>query len=105
MAFDKTRLVKASPVFQAPTVPMGYQQIASATLASATALTVPAGSLYAVIENNGSAAVRWRDTADPTSTTGGRVLPGDTLSYDGDLTAVKFIREGAGAVLDVNFYR
>lgn len=103
--FDKTRRVKATPHFPAPVDPKGYQQISSATLATSTSLTVPAGSLYARIENNGSAAVRWRDDGtDPTSTTGGRILPGDVLEYDGDLAEIEVIREAAGAILDIHYY-
>jgi hypothetical protein len=103
--FDKTRRIKASPVFPAPFVPKGYQQIATATLATSTSLTVPAGSLYARIENNGTSAVRWRDDGtDPTAIAGGRLLPGDALWYDGDLDEIELIREAAGAVLDIHYY-
>lgn len=105
MAFDKTRKVKASPVFEAPTEPRGYQQLVSADLATSASLTVPANALYAHIENNGTAAVRWRDDGtDPTTTTGGRLLPGDVLDYDGNLAEIEFIREGAGAILDIHYY-
>lgn len=103
--FDKTRRVKATPYFPAPADPEGYQHLTSAGLATAMALTVPDGALYAHVENNGTAAVRWRDDGTaPTATTGGRLLPGDILEYDGDVAAIQFIREAAGAVLDVHYY-
>lgn len=85
--------------------PKGYQQIADATLAAATALTVPAGSTYAVVQNNGSQPVRYRDDGtDPTTTVGMRIPAGNTLTYDGNLAAIKFIREAAGVTLDVTYY-
>lgn len=80
-----------------------YQQISSVTLASATALT-PSGATTASIQNNGTAAVRYRaDGTDPTATSGMRLLPGRVLPYTGNLAALKFIREAAGAVLDIHY--
>lgn len=85
--------------------PQGYQQISSATLAASTGLTVPAGATVAIIQNNGTQAVRFRDDGtDPTSSIGQRIPAGETLTYDGDLSAVEFIREADGAILDIAYY-
>lgn len=88
----------------AATVPWGYQQIANATLASATALTVPDGAGYAIIQVE-SKSVRWRDDGvDPTGSVG-MLLPADSaMVYDGDLTQLRFIRTESGATLNVSYY-
>lgn len=85
--------------------PLGYQQIGSATLAAATLLTVPAGATYAVIqaETEGS---RWRDDGSaPTATVGMTLAAGEELAYSGSLAALQFIRQAAGAILNINYYK
>jgi hypothetical protein len=90
----------------------GYQQIAAATLAASTALTIPTvpgnGALsarYAVIQCEGG-EVRWRDDGTaPTSTVGFLLAQyPDQLVYDGDLTALRFIRTSASSILNVSYY-
>jgi len=82
--------------------PLGYQQITS--LSSATALTVPAGSSYAVIRAQ-TQAVRWRDDGtSPTASVGIPLGTSDTLVYDGNLSAIKFIEQAASAALNVAYY-
>jgi len=87
--------------------PRGYRQFTSADLATAVGFAdiaggVPEGATTAIIENNGTQAVRWRDDGiDPTASVGNRVAAGGVLGYDGDFSAIKFIRESAGALLDV----
>lgn len=88
-----------------PTTPKGYQQFLDADLASVASLTVPSGATRAVIQNNGSQPVRWRDDGvNPTSTTGQRILSGEEKDYRGTLSAVRLIREASGASLDVLYY-
>lgn len=89
---------------------LGYQQIVSATLASSTALTVPSGATLAIVQNNGTQAVRWRPdgaTTAPTSTTGQRIAAGSVLTIDignAGLTSSRFIREADGSILDITYY-
>jgi hypothetical protein len=82
--------------------PKGYQQITS--LSSATELTVPDGSRYALIQAD-TQNVRWRD--DGTAPTGsvGMPLVKDTLfTYAGDLKAIQFIEQAASATLNVTYF-
>jgi hypothetical protein len=81
--------------------------------AAATALTVPTVTVnnakhearVALIQCE-AVAVRWRDDGtDPTASVGMRLVPDEEFEYDGDLKAIKFIREAAGAKLNVSYYR
>lgn len=86
----------------------GYQQITS--LSSSTGLTVPTMGdgtkpTYAVITVQ-TQAVRWRDDGTaPTASVGMPMAVGQTLEYDGDLNAIKFIEQTASAALNVSYYR
>ena len=84
------------------TVCLGYQQITS--LSAATALTVPAGATMALIAPL-TQGVRWRDDGtNPTASVGMPVAAGTYLSYDGDLTAIRFIQTTASAELNITYY-
>lgn len=89
---------------------LGYQQIADATLAASSAMTVPGSATTAIIQNNGTTAVRWRvdgSTTAPTASTGQRIVSGGTLTLDvgnASLITTRFIREAAGATLDITYY-
>ena len=81
---------------------LGYQQITS--LSASTALTVPVGATMALIVAE-TQAVRWRDDgAAPTASVGMPLATGTSLSYDGDLKAIRFIQQTASAVLNVSYY-
>ena len=81
---------------------LGYQQITNLT--SSTALTVPAGASLALIVPE-TQNVRWRDDGvDPTTTVGMPVLTNTSMSYDGDLKAIRFIAATSGAILNVSYY-
>ena len=81
---------------------LGYQQITSLT--SSTALTVPAGASLALIVPE-TQNVRWRDDGvDPTASVGMLVPANSSMSYDGDLKAIRFIAVASGAVLNVSYY-
>jgi hypothetical protein len=85
---------------------LGYEQISSATLAAPTQLTVPEGSTIAIIQNNGTQAARFRpDGVAPTASTGQRIAAGEFYSHDAELSDLILIREAAGAVLDIAYYR
>jgi hypothetical protein len=84
------------------TVCLGYQQITS--LSSSTALTVPANATMALIVTE-TQGVRWRDDGvAPTASVGMPLAVGVSMSYDGDLKAIRFIQQDASAVLNVSYY-
>ena len=81
---------------------LGYQQITS--LSSSTALTVPAGATLALIVPE-TQNVRWRDDGiAPTASVGMLVPANSSMSYDGDLKAIRFIAATSGAILNVSYY-
>ena len=83
--------------------PLGYQQITS--LSSAQTLTVPGGATFCVVSVE-IAGVRWRDDGTaPTASIGMPISPGGGLSYSGSLAAIQFIQQGAGAVINVGYYK
>ncbi len=82
--------------------PKGYQQITS--LSAAVGLTVPDGSLFAMISPE-TQAVRWRDDGtSPTSSVGKQLAVGAELKYTADLKAIKFIEVTTSAKLNVTYY-
>jgi hypothetical protein len=84
------------------TVCLGYQQITS--LSSATGLTIPQGTTLALIVPE-TQNVRWRDDGtNPTASVGMPIFVGASLSYDGDLSRIRFIESTAGATLNISYY-
>lgn len=92
------------------TVTLGYQQITS--LSSSTGLTIPATDafgnnikpLMALITPE-TQGVRWRDDGvAPTASVGMPLAAGVTLSYDGDLSKLRFIEQTASAKLNISYY-
>jgi hypothetical protein len=85
--------------------PLGYQQITS--LSAATALTVPAGTVLALITCE-TQAVRWRDDGvNPTATVGYPLATSAELQYTGTpaaLAALRFIEQTASAKLNISYY-
>lgn len=98
--------------------PLGYQQILTGALGSAVFLTIPTTTSggtqgytsqvvpgYAIIQNTGTAAVRWRDDGTaPTAAVGMFLAAGSELDYVGDITRIQFIQVAAGAQLEVSLY-
>lgn len=83
-------------------IPLGHQQIAPAT--SSPLPSVPASATTALIQNNGTAAARIVYTGTATTTTGLRIAPGTTLTWDvgqAALVTTRVIQEGATATLDI----
>jgi hypothetical protein len=75
------------------------------TVASSTALTVPAGAVIAVIQVEGQ-AVRWRDDGTaPTASTGQLLQPSQQLVYSAGLSNIRFIQTTATATLTVSYYQ
>lgn len=87
---------------KATTVCLGYQQITS--LSASTALTVPTGATLAIVIPE-SQAVRWRDDGTaPTGSVGMPLAIATMLSYDGDLSRIRFIEQAASAKINVSYY-
>lgn len=83
--------------------PLGYRQV-SGISASTTLQDIPRGATVVMVRADAQ-AVRWRDDGtDPTASIGMPLSAGDTLVYEGDLSAIAFIEQAAGAVLDVAYY-
>jgi hypothetical protein len=81
----------------------GYQQVTA--LSSAAALTVPAGTLLAVLQAEG-ADVRYRDDdTNPTSSVGMIIAAGTSVVYNGQLSRLRFIESGGTAKLNVSYYK
>lgn len=83
--------------------PLGHQQITN--LAAAVGLTIPAGCCMVLITVT-TQAVRWRDDGtDPTATIGMPLAVNTELQYHATgLTALKFIEQVAGGVLNAAYY-
>lgn len=92
------------PVIDALLSPNGYEQIT--VLTSAQGLTVPAGTIKAIIQPTGQ-AVRWRDDGtNPTATIGLEIAVGDVLEYGvTDFTKIKFIEVAPTAILNISYYK
>ena len=83
--------------------PLGYQQITS--LSASTSLTVPSYASVAVITVEG-AGVRYRDDGTaPTASVGAPLAVGQSLTYMGALSNLKFIQQTSGATINVLYYR
>lgn len=84
-----------------PLQPKGFQQLTG--ISSSTALTVPAGARYALLQAD-TAEVRWRDDGvAPTATIGMKLLTtSDGYWYSGKLSALRVI--SATGVLNVSYY-
>lgn len=81
--------------------PAGYVQLTS--LSSAVGIGSGAGrvALIQCLDQN----VRWRDDGtSPTDSVGMRLHAGETILYTGNLRAIEFIEESAGAELNISLY-
>lgn len=80
----------------------GYRQVTG--LSAATALTVPADSVSAIVQVD-VADVRWRmDGVSPTATVGNLMAIGDRLKFNADeLALIKFIEVDSGAILNIQY--
>lgn len=83
--------------------PLGYQQIVGAV--ASTTLTVPTGSIYALIciENQD---VRYRDDGvAPTAAIGMPIRTNQCLGYSGSLSAFRVIETTPTSTIDVSYYK
>jgi len=84
-------------------VPVGHQQIAPT---SSTALTVPTGARFALIGTSVQAVRFTDDGTVPTLIKGLRIsIEQGPFWYSGDLGALLFFNDVAGALVDVLYYR
>ena len=82
--------------------PWGYEQITGMT--SATALTVPTGAHFAIIQAEAQ-NVRWRDDGtDPTASVGMLLVADQDIFYSGNLNNIRFFEASSGAILNVTYY-
>ena len=82
---------------------VGHQTIA-ATTGSATALTIPAGAVAALIQADGSAVSIRLDGVNPTATSGLRLDDGMMLYVDGGLALVSVIAKTTATNVQVAYY-
>ncbi len=87
-----------------PLSPTGsYQQLVNP--ATSTALTVPPGARYAMLNVEGANGIRMRDDGTaPTATVGILLTAGTNYWYTGKLAAVRVIAGGAAGTLNVLYY-
>jgi len=122
--FLRLAIVANEAVVTGQRKPVGYQQILTGALGSAVKLTIPTITVpgvqpgqavaqtvlnvpvgYAVIQNSGTVAVRWRDDGVAPTTGIGMILnPGAELDYEGDPANLQFIQTAAGGQLEVSLY-
>lgn len=83
--------------------PRGFEQLTD--LSASAALTPPANGASVAVLNAEAQNVRWRDDGeDPTATVGMLLVAGTEFTYQGDLSAIRFIETTAGAQLNVSYY-
>ena len=88
--------------FNSQDKPLGYEKITG--LSSPKSLNAPSGARFAIIAVDGN-TVRYRDDGvDPTATEGMPLGAGVMLTYEGILTAIRFIEIAASATLYVSYY-
>ena len=98
-------LYQGSWVVDGQDVPNGYQQLVASDISSAVALTVPAGTRFAVLQAEGD-DVRYRDDGvNPTGSVGMIIAVGTPVVYTANPTALKVIRESASSILNVSYYK
>ena len=84
-------------------VPVSYQQMTSIT--GATTPTYTAGAAFCLIQAEAN-SLRYRDDGtSPTGTVGQVIASGSTVAYTGDLTLLKIIQAGGGAIANVTCYK
>lgn len=101
MATNKSQGMR---VVDAELDPGGYVQLT--TLSSATGLSSIPNKASLVMIQPEVQNIRWRDDGtNPTASVGNILYVGDTLVYNGDLNAIKFIEVAASAKLNISYYK
>jgi len=95
--------VVSSGPYQA--TPLGYHQFTNLSTVINLQAVIPSLATYAIISVENS-DIRWRDDGNnPTASVGFPFLSGQTMLFAGNLSALKFIQQTTGAVLNVSFYK
>lgn len=82
--------------------PVGYRQLTSLS----TAKDIQTGDGRVALIQALNQNVRWRDDGtDPTASVGMRLHAGESFLYTGDLRAIRFIEESAGAEINISVYQ
>lgn len=96
--------------------PLGYQQIGSTALGSATGLTLPTSgptptfALISVEGTPGTDTVRWRDDGTAPTSSVGMLMNGSGSNgwppflYSGDLTKIQFIKAAGSPLVNISYY-
>lgn len=96
-------MVSGNRVVDGEWTPAGYQQLTGMT--TAQQLTVPTNAALVLLQAE-TEAVRWRDDGTaPTASVGMLLAAGETLPYNGDLRALRFIEVVTGAKLNVTYFK
>lgn len=83
--------------------PLGYQQITA--LSASTALSVPSTTTFATVSAEAT-DLRWRDDGTaPTATVGMPLYVGSPATFAGNLSALRFIQQATGAILNISYYK
>lgn len=75
------------------------------TTASSTALTVPNGAVYAIVQAAAAAVKYTTDGSAPTVTVGMTLASGSALALNGYASIVAFRAISSGATLDVEYFQ
>jgi hypothetical protein len=88
-------------------VPCGYQQLAVNTAASLTIPTACGSSPALAVIKAEAQALRYRDDGTaPTATVGQPIAVTDApILYEGSISALQFIAQTSGGIVNVLFYR
>lgn len=88
-------------------VPCGYQQVTVTTVQSLTIPTACGPNPSLVVIKAEVQAVRYRDDGTaPTASVGMPVAVTDApISYEGTISALQFIAQTSGGVIDASFYK
>lgn len=84
-------------------VPLGRAAISD--LSSAIGFTSPPATARKAVLQVFTQNVRLRDDGtNPTASTGLQLVPGNTYTYTGDMSAVRFIEETSSATMEIAYY-
>lgn len=84
--------------------PLGYQQYTNLTSATNLSGYPPEATIAEIIVE--AQAIRYRDDGTPpTASIGMPVAAGNAFQYSGDLSAIQFIQQASGAIINVSYYK
>jgi hypothetical protein len=88
-------------VADAAVEPAGYRQLTPTSVQGVSIGDARVAIIQVLTQN-----VRYRDDGtDPTTTVGVRIHAGESVWYNGDLKAIRFIEEASGAEVNILAYK